>query len=264
MAIFVEDVLALLCLLALPRGPHLLVACGALLWSLCESRDSTGNRRGGDSWRDWGRLKNLVLQRIHVIYTWYNPPKMLIEKVSRFLKDDIICSNWWGLNSFQIWWNMSVHLSTQIVFATLLGPILACAYEDDAKVHAGDAASSVLWAFLGGAKNVVSSPYYREHCSGAILLPCLFGFIFLNDGNAHSSASGANKDFHCDMMSVPRRSRRGFHWSPCISVIWSNESNGKPYQTMNRLRSLKRAHTNCDIFVFINTSSCRWCILTLF
>ena len=53
---------------------------------------------------------------------------------------------------------MSVHWSTQIVFATLLGPILACAYEDDAKVHAGDAASSVLWAFLGGAKNVVSSP----------------------------------------------------------------------------------------------------------
>lgn len=98
-----------------------------------------------------------------------NPPKMLIEKVSRFLKDDIICSNWWGLKSFQTWWNMSVHLSTQIVFATLLGPILACAYEDDARVHAGDAASSVLWASLGGAKNVVSSPYYREHCSGAAL-----------------------------------------------------------------------------------------------
>lgn len=171
MAIFVEDVLALLCLLTLPRGPHLLVACGALLWSLCESRDST-ERRGGDSWRDWGRLKNSFYKRsmwfIHGIIM-YNPPKMLIEKVSRFLKDDIICSNWWGLNSFQIWWNMSVHLSTQIVFATLLGPILACAYEDDAKVHAGDAASSVLWAFLGGAKNVVSSPYYREHCSGAAL-----------------------------------------------------------------------------------------------
>ena len=66
---------------------------------------------------------------------------------------------------------MSVNLSTQIIFATLLGPILACAYEDDAKVHAGDAASSMLWAFLGGAKKVriVSSPYYGEHCSGTIL-----------------------------------------------------------------------------------------------
>lgn len=146
---------------------------------------------------------------------------------------------------------MSVGLSTQIVFATLLGPILACAYEEDAKVHAGDAASSVLWAFLGGAKNLVSSPYYGEHCSGAILLPCLFGFIFLNDGNAYSSASGANKDFHCDMISIPRRTRRGFYWSPCISVIWSNESNGKPYRTMNRLKLLGSVHANGAVYIYI-------------
>lgn len=56
-------------------------------------------------------------------------------------------------------------------------------------------------------------------------------------------------------MSVPRRSRRGFYWSPCISVIWSNESNGKPYQTMNIFRLLLRVQTNCDFF-FIYTSSC--------
>lgn len=53
-------------------------------------------------------------------------------------------------------------------------------------------------------------------------------------------------------MSVPRRSRRGFYWSPCISVIWSNESNGKPYQTINIFRLLGSVHTNCDIFFFIH------------
>lgn len=32
-----------------------------------------------------------------------------------------------------------------VVFATLLGPILACAYQEEAMIHAGDAANSMLW-----------------------------------------------------------------------------------------------------------------------
>eukprot|EP00435_Cladocopium_sp_Y103_P051056 s2692_g15.t1 len=35
--------------------------------------------------------------------------------------------------------------SDEVVFATLLGPILACAYQEEAMIHAGDAANSLLW-----------------------------------------------------------------------------------------------------------------------
>ena len=47
---------------------------------------------------------------------------------------------------------MTHSCNKQVVFATLLGPILACAYQEEAMIHAGDAANSMLWVFLGGSR----------------------------------------------------------------------------------------------------------------
>lgn len=62
-------------------------------------------------------------------------------------------------------------------------------------------------------------------------------------------------------MSVPRRSRRGFYWSPCISVIWSN---GQTSQMVNHIKpwidySYLGVFTLIVIYFFsyiIFTSSC--------
>lgn len=56
-----------------------------------------------------------------------------------------------------IWGTFMTHsCKKQVVFATLLGPILACAYQEEARIHAGDAANSMLWVFLGGSRSHLS------------------------------------------------------------------------------------------------------------